>query len=109
MPGTTTATRVAPPHVGMIDILDPTARTEPEEKEIAQRLEDLEGKAVGLLDNGKPNAGVLLARLGELLTQKYGVARVVMKRKYMGVNNPAGPLLEELALECQVVVTGSGD
>ena len=93
-------------------LYDPTApRREAEDApETAKAaLAGLAGKVVGFIDNAKPNFGLLADDLGELLVSKYGVARVVKRRK-PSASVPAKPeVIAELSGECDVVITGSGD
>ncbi len=71
------------------------------------RMGELKGKVVGFLHNGKPNADILLARLADLLREKYGLAQARMRSKPR-VTEPA-EFLEELAGECHGVVNALGD
>jgi hypothetical protein len=72
-------------------------------------LQSLSGKTIGFIDNAKPNFHVLVDDLGELLMSKYGVARVVKRRK-PSASIPAKPeIVSELSDVCDVVITGSGD
>ena len=72
-------------------------------------LGSLAGKTVGFIDNAKPNFDLLVDDLAELLTSKYGVARVVKRRK-PSASVPAKPeIIAELSDACDVVITGSGD
>lgn len=95
-----------------VTLFDPTAP--PREAQSAPgtskaALGDLAGKVVGFIDNAKPNFGLLADDLGDLLMKKYGVARVVKRRK-PSASVPAKPaVLDELAGECDVVIAGSGD
>src|SRR5687767_2274809 len=93
-------------------LYDPTApRREPEDTPGTAKaaLSALTGKVVGFIDNAKPNFALLADDLGELLIAKYGVARVVKRRK-TSASVPAGPeVVAELSEECDVVITGSGD
>jgi hypothetical protein len=95
-----------------VTLFDPTAprRAGDEATHAAQpALAALAGKVVGFIDNAKPNFGVLADDLGELLMRKYGVARIVKHRK-PSASVPARPhVIAELAAECDVVITGSGD
>lgn len=95
----------------MVTLFDPTARRESSAvaRDASGALSGLTGKVVGFIDNAKPNFGVLADDLGELLMSKYGVARVIKRRK-PSASVPAKPeIIEELADECDVVITGSGD
>ena len=93
-------------------LYDPTApRRESEDAPGTARaaLSGLAGKVVGFIDNAKPNFGLLAEDLGELLVKKYGASRVVKHRK-PSASVPAKPeVIESLAAECDVVITGSGD
>jgi hypothetical protein len=92
-------------------LFDPTApRREAEGAGVTNAvLAGLAGKVVGFIDNAKPNFSVLAEDLGELLKSKYGVARVIKRRK-PSASVPARPeVIEELSAECDVVITGSGD
>jgi hypothetical protein len=74
-----------------------------------QRLAGLAGAVVGFIDNAKPNFNHLVDDLAELLVGRYGVARVLKRRK-TSASIPALPgVIEELAGECDVVIAGSGD
>lgn len=95
-----------------VTLYDPTApRRAPEQTagtgELA--LTSLAGKIVGFIDNAKPNFHVLADDLGELLMSKYGVARVVKRRKPSASIGATSEVLAELADTCDVVITGSGD
>ena len=94
-----------------LTLFDPTAprREAAEAAGTARTLSGLAGKVVGFIDNAKPNFGLLADDLGELLKSKYGVANVIKRRK-SSASVPAKPeVIEELAQECDVVITGSGD
>lgn len=94
-----------------IEVLDPTGRTAYLDVEPSVRSGGIEGKVVGLLDNGKPNFDVFLNRVEELLRQEYRPAGIVSVRK--GDNATSKPLeatdLERLVKECDVVLNGICD
>ena len=95
-----------------LTLFDPTAPARPQGERAASNaavLSSLAGKVVGFIDNAKPNFGALADDIGELLKTKLGVARVVKHRK-PSASVPARPeVIEALASECDVVITGSGD
>lgn len=95
-----------------LTLYDPTApRREAEDAPGTARpaLSGLAGKVVGFIDNAKPNFGILAEDLGELLKAKYGVSRVITRRK-TSASMPAKPeVIDELSSVCDVVITGSGD
>jgi len=95
---------------GIITLFDPTARRADDAVRAARpALSGLAGKVVGFIDNAKPNFGFLADDLGELLVSKYGVARVLKRRKPSASVPAKSEVIAELAGECDVVITGSGD
>lgn len=94
---------------GTILVFDPTAPPQIEPHVQPRRLESLEGKVVGFIDNSKPNFAHLVDDLADLLLARYGV-RAVLKRDKRGPAMPApAAVVQELAEQCDVVITGSGD
>jgi len=90
-------------------VYDPTASTLNPPRSLRRSLDDLRGKVVGFIDNAKPNFHYLVDDLGDLLRERYGVASVI-KRGKRGPAMPAGAaMIEELAEQCDLVITGSGD
>jgi hypothetical protein len=90
-------------------VLDPSTEPDPVEASMAPRLDTLDGKVVGTLDNTKPNADRLLDMVAGILSEKYQIAGVVKRRK-PGPSGGAPPdILDELARECDFVIAGIGD
>lgn len=95
-------------------ILDPTgqAGSQPDAT-LAGRPGTLEGARVGLLDNTKANAGVLLSVLGELLSQTGSSvvtpAQLVRVRKSNFTNPVSQSDIDGIRERCDVVVTAIGD
>lgn len=95
--------------VRYIEVLEPVAETKTVRRETAPRLDTLENKIVGFLDNTKPNADVLLRDLAELMTRKFHLANTIQIRKEH-VMKTAGPeIFDSLAERCDAVITASGD
>jgi hypothetical protein len=92
-------------------ILDPTGQAGRSEAglRLAPRRADLQGATVGLLDNGKQNAALFLKEMGDVLVERYGASKVLMRKKTVFAAPAPPELLEELAGECDVVITGVGD
>lgn len=94
---------------GMLEVLDPSAKAQRDEMPIAQRVNSLDGKTVGFLDNIKPNFSVFLDKIEELLKANYNIKGVVRRRKINATTPATEQTIKELASQCQVVITGSGD
>ena len=75
---------------------------------LAQRPTSLAGKVIGLYDNTKEQADIVLDAVGDELVTKYGAKGVIM-RKDIHYSKPA-PLetLEEMARKCDVVICALG-
>ena len=79
-----------------------------EERAMAPRLSDLRGKRVGLLDNRKSNANVLLSEMGRLLAAEHGAAEAVMLEKPIFSRPSPDELLTQLE-DFDLVLTAIGD
>ncbi len=92
-----------------IKLLDPTARPHDDEQPLAQRHADLRGKRIGILDNTKSNADILMKRMAAMLCEQHGAAEVVHRRKAHAAIGATDELLDEMAESCDLVLLGSGD
>jgi hypothetical protein len=93
----------------MVLLYDPTAPRRDGTPAKQTKLDTLTGKTVGFIDNAKPNFDHLVDDLGRLLVAKYGVARVVKRRKPSASIPVAPEVVNELAAQCDLIITGSGD
>jgi hypothetical protein len=92
-------------------ILDPTglSRETVAGLTLAARPAELAGLRIGLLENGKQNAGLLLEDVATILRDRYGAGEATLRRKE-NFAQPATPeLVDELSAESDVVVVGVGD
>ena len=90
-----------------VEVLSPVADVGGAATSAAARPETLDGRRIGFLDNGKPNADVFLSRVEELLCERFAVFQAIWQRKRHG-GRPVEDL-DDLAKRCQVVVNGVGD
>ena len=75
----------------------------------APRLASLAGTRVGLIDDSKRNADVLLEELADILRTRYEISGVKWHRK-PSASRPADPeALKERVEECDSVVVAIGD
>jgi hypothetical protein len=92
-----------------MQVYDPTAPNPNAGRHVQRTLGNLHGKVVGFIDNAKPNFNMLVEDIAALLTSRYGV-KTVVKRAKRGPSMPAATdIFDELARECDLVITGSGD
>jgi hypothetical protein len=93
----------------MIEILDPTTEAATQTIAYAPRPAALEGKRVALIENTKFNSDRLLAKIGDLLKQEYGVAECRMYRKHNASVPAHAEIIEEVKKSADVMVAGIGD
>jgi len=90
-----------------IRLYDPTAEPRAIAAQLAPRLTSLAGKRVGILDNGKANAGTLMLAVTKILQERYGVTEVVKREK--PVAGPPKPEVLEALSKCDFALVGSAD
>ena len=92
-------------------VLSPEGKAQTSTAQIASlpQLTELRGKVLGLLDNSKPNMDKLAERFAELLKEKYGVAKVISRRKLTAQQGAPKEYLDDLAAQADFVLSGLGD
>ena len=90
-------------------LVDPTTKPVIAPFNGAPRLPSLAGTRLGIIDDSKKNADVLLEELVELLRTRYEISDVKWHRK-PSASRPADPAaIRELAESCDSVVVAVGD
>lgn len=95
--------------VRFVDLVDPRGKSQVGEGGLSPRLAGLEGKVLGLLNNGKSNFHLFLADLQELLVAEYPSIEVVQRKKPVVPRPAPREMVEELADKCDGIVVGLGD
>jgi hypothetical protein len=91
-----------------LPFINPTAGRGKAKVALAARPIDLAGKVLGLLDNTKEQADIILETVADVLRERHGVARVVMRRKEAWSKPATDELMDEMAREVQVAVAALG-
>ena len=91
-----------------LPFIDPTAGGSKIRIALAPRPIDLAGKVVGMIDNTKEQADVILAAVADALKNRYGVAKVIIRRKEHYSKPAPVALIDELAQEVQVAAAALG-
>jgi len=91
-----------------LPFIDPTAGGSKARIALAPRPMDLAGKVVGLLDNTKEQADIIFETVADVLRIRYGVAKVVIRRKEAFSRPATEALLNEMAKEVQVAAAALG-
>jgi hypothetical protein len=89
-------------------VLEPISRSMVPEAPLSERPKALAGLRIGLLDNLKPGARVLLDTFAGLLAERYPDATIVrVQKEDVGAACPSAGMAE--LARCRVVVTAIGD
>jgi hypothetical protein len=92
--------------IGGISVYVPTGAADAQSKKLAPRLASLRGARIGILDNCKEFADVVLRGVTDALQRDYGVENVKFWQKsYLGIPSAYA---EEMAAQCDAVINGVG-
>ncbi len=91
-----------------LGFIDPTAGGSGLKIALATRPKDLAGKVIGLLDNTKEQADVILETVAEALRKRYGVAKVVIRRKEHYSKPATAAMIDDMAKEVQIAAAALG-
>ncbi len=92
-----------------MEILDPVGPSTAATRTLAPRPATLQGAVIGVLDNSKPNARVLLEGVARALAAKLGAAEVRTWRKPGASIGATRAVLDEISAACGAVLTASAD
>jgi hypothetical protein len=92
-----------------IRVMSPVGEVKLERFAVPSLPGDWQGRVVGIVDNTKHNFDRLVLEMGELMKERWGVARVVHRKKANAATPAAHEIVEALAKECDVVFAGSAD
>ena len=92
--------------IGGISVYVPTGEVDTQSKRLAARLGTLEGARIGILDNNKEFADLVLRGIATVLQRDYNVAEVkIWQKGYLGIPSPYA---EAMASGCDAVINGVG-
>ena len=76
---------------------------------ISPRPSGLQGKRLGLLDNTKANAEVILRKIADILDAKYEFSEIYYTKKHSSNLPPKPEVLSNLHRYADIVIAGIGD
>jgi hypothetical protein len=91
-----------------IRVLDPTFEEMVATSQTTARLTSLQGRVIGLLDNGKIRVHELLNFMETILRREHGVAKVVRFKKPDASRPVPSEVLAEMQA-CDAVISAVGD
>lgn len=89
-------------------VLNPSGHVWVPQTDSAARIASVAGKNIGILDDGAPNSGHLMDRVGDLLIEQYGAARILTQRKGNFSRPAPASMIEELGSSVDAVIVGVG-
>lgn len=91
-----------------IKFLDPRATVNPKDRPLVPGLETLEGKVLGIIDNGQANSTTMFQELAQLIQKKFHAKEIIFKTKPTHMQGAPKPMMEEVLSRCDAVITGLG-
>ena len=91
-----------------IKFLDPRAVVNPKERPLVPGLDSLEGKVIGIIDNGQSNSTDMFKELAKLLQERLQIKVVLFKTKPSHMQGAPKPIMDDMLNRCDAVITGLG-
>jgi len=91
-----------------LKFLDPRAPVNPKDRLLVPGLDTLEGKVIGIIDNGQSNSTDMFKELAKLIEKTYHAKEVLFRTKPTHMQGAPKPIMEELLSRCDAVITGLG-
>lgn len=91
--------------IGGVSVYVPTGDSAAVAACLAPRLENVRGARIGILDNCKEFADVVLRGVAEVLEREHGAVVRFWRKSYLGIPSP---FAREMAEECDAVINGVG-
>ena len=94
--------------MAMLKFLDPRVMVNPQDRPAVPGLNSLEGKVIGIIDNGQANSTTMFQELAKLVREKFNTKEVIFRTKPTHMQGAPKPIMEEIANRCDAVITGLG-
>jgi hypothetical protein len=94
--------------VATLKFLDPRGTADAKDRPLVPGLETLEGKVIGIVDNGQANSTDMFRELAGLLQERFHTREVLFKTKPTHMQGAPRPIIEEVLTRCDAIITGLG-
>ena len=91
-----------------IKFLDPRVTINPKDRPLVPGLDTLEGKVVGIIDNGQANSTTMFQELAQLMQEQFHTKQVLFQTKPSHMLGAPKPIMDEILNRCDAVITGLG-
>ena len=92
----------------MLKMLDPRGSVNPQDRPLTPGLDTLEGKVIGIIDNGQSNSTTMFQELAKLIEEKFQPREVIFRTKPTHMQGAPKTMMEEMVNRCDAVITGLG-
>jgi cell shape-determining protein MreC len=91
-----------------IKFLDPRTTVNPGDRAVASGLDTLEGKVIGIVDNGQSNSTAMFQELAKLLRERSNASEIIFRTKPTHMQGAPKAIMDEMVTRCDAVITGLG-
>lgn len=91
-----------------IKFLDPRVTINPKDRPLVAGLDSLEGKTIGIIDNGQSNSTSMFQELAKLVQERFDVKQVIFRTKPTHMQGAPKVIMEDIINRCDAVITGLG-
>lgn len=94
--------------MGKLFMLDPRVSVRLDDHPLVPGLDTLEGRVIGILDNGQANSTPMFRELADLLQERYHPTEILLRTKPTHMQGAPKAMHDELAGRCDAIITGLG-
>jgi hypothetical protein len=91
-----------------IKMLDPRGSINLKDRPLVPGVDTLEGKVIGIIDNGQSNSTTMFQELAKLMEEKFQPKEVIFRTKPSHMQGAPKTLMEDFVNRCDAVITGLG-
>ena len=91
-----------------LKMLDPRGSINPQNRPLVAGIESLEGKVIGIIDNGQANSTTMFQELAKLVQERFRTREVIFRTKPTHMQGAPKPMMEDMINRCDAVITGLG-
>jgi hypothetical protein len=91
-----------------LKFLDPRVTVNPQDRPPVPGLDSLEGKVIGIIDNGQANSTTMFQELANLVLERFKPKEVIFRTKPTHMQGAPKAMMEEIVNRCDAVITGLG-
>ena len=91
-----------------LKMLDPRGSINLKDRPLVPGVDTLEGKVIGIIDNGQSNSTTMFQELAKLMEEKFQPKEVIFRTKPSHMQGAPKALMEDFVNRCDAVITGLG-